>query len=104
MKPWQINILIVIGLILLALFSRGIGSLAIFILALWVYGDSRKLQIWKYEKTAAPWEYFFAVLLLAIVALPYYISKRHKIKNGKIPLRNGLTLTPVDDHSFRLGK
>jgi len=97
MKPWQINILMIVGVILVAVFlPTGIAKPILLVLvfgsAIWTYVDSKKLGIEKYKKTAlslssSPFGTAFVVWILWIIAFPMYISWRYRVMNGKIPLK-----------------
>lgn len=97
MKPWLINILIILGvLIIIFTFPAQILKPLLLIVvvgsAIWVYTDSKKLEIAKYKKTAlslssSPFGAAFVVWLLWIIAFPMYISWRQRVKDGKIPLK-----------------
>lgn len=98
MKPWQINIvLIVVVIAILGFLPEGdarklVGSIIVIASAIWVYIDSKKLEINKYKKTilslsTTPFGSAFVVFLLWPIAFPMYISLRRRIKDKKIPLK-----------------
>lgn len=97
MKPWQINILMVVGVILVVvLLPSGIVKPILLLLvsgsAIWAFIDSKKLGIEKYKKTAlslssTPFGTAFIVWILWIIAFPMYISWRYRVMNGRIPLK-----------------
>lgn len=97
MKPWQINILMIVGVVLVAVFlPAGIVKPILLVLvfgsAIWAYADSKKLGIEKYKKTAlslssSPFGTAFIVWILWIIAFPMYISWRYRVMNGRIPLK-----------------
>jgi len=91
MKPWQINILIVLGAILLVRLkvSSEIFTAIAFLSAFWVYSDAKKLDIKKYRPTLfgrGPSSYAICIGVLWIIGLPFYISHRQKIIDGRWPL------------------
>lgn len=98
MKPWQINILMIVGVILVAVFLpsgivRPILTLVVFGSAIWAYIDSKKLGIEKYKRTALTLSASslgtaFVVWILWPIAFPMYISWRSRAMNGKIALKN----------------
>lgn len=92
MKPWQINIFIVIGVILLIVFNapQEVFSIIILVSLFWVYIDAKKLDIKKYKPTffgRGPISYALSVNMLWILGIPFYISHRQKIIDGKWPLK-----------------
>ena len=97
MEPWQVNILIVVGLVFIVLFLpvEVIEPLLFVIIAssaVWVYIDAKKLNTEKYKRTflsppAWPFGAAFMVFMLWIIVFPMYISYRKKIINGEIPLK-----------------
>ena len=97
MKPWQVNILMIVGVILIAVFLpativKPIVFAIVFGSAIWAFIDSKKLGIEKYKKTAltlstTSFGTAFVVWLLWIIAFPMYISWRYRVMNGKIPLK-----------------
>lgn len=97
MKPWQINILMIVGVISVVVFLpvgivKPILLVLVFGSAIWAYTDSKKLGIEKYKKTAlslssTPFGTAFVVWILWIIAFPMYISWRYRVINGKIPLK-----------------
>lgn len=97
MKAWQINLLIIGGVLLLMFFlpediSYPIALLIVLGSAIWVYNDAKKLEIQKYEKakfspSTHPLGFALFVWILWIIAFPMYISYRQKIKEGGIPLK-----------------
>ncbi len=97
MKPWQINILLILGVILVAVFLpaeivKPLLGIMVFGTAIWAYADSKKIGIEKYKKTALmpsskSYGVFFIVWILWIIAFPMYISWRYRAINGKIPLK-----------------
>jgi hypothetical protein len=97
MKPWQINILMILGVLSIALFlpteiGKPIMWIIFFISSFWAYNDSKKIGIDKYKTTilmpsSKPYGVFFIVLLLWLITFPMYISWRYRALNGKIPLK-----------------
>lgn len=92
MKPWQINILIIVGVIVLIISNvpKEILSLIVFVSSIWVYTDAKKLDIGKYKPTffgRGPISYALCVDFLWLVGMPFYISHRQKVIDGKWPLK-----------------
>jgi hypothetical protein len=97
MKPWQINILMLGGVIVVAIFLpteivKPLLGIMVFGSAIWAYIDSKKLGIEKYKKIALTpstrsYGVFFIVWILWAIAFPMYISWRYRAINGRIPLK-----------------
>lgn len=97
MKPWLKNIIIVVGVVIVAgllpsRLSKVFLGLVVWGSAIWVYLDFKKLGLGKYKKTAlslssSPFGSAFIVLLLWIIAFPMYISYRQRVVEGKVPLK-----------------
>lgn len=97
MKPWIINILIFVALYLIyALLPLDIANLFLalvtIISAIWVYYDSKKLDIRKYKKivlspSTTPFGTAGIVWILWPITFPMYISWRYRAINGKILLK-----------------
>lgn len=100
MKLWLIYFLL-IALVLISAFSfsaqvvKMVALVVVLGSAIWVYKDSKKLNIAKYKKTAlslssSPFGAAFVVWLLWIIAFPMYIVYRQKIIDGKVPLKENV--------------
>ena len=95
MKPWIMNILLILGVIIIIfIVPDRMANITVTVILLasyvWVYQDAKKLEIQKYKPTLfgrGPWSYATVVLFFWIIALPFYISHRKKIMDGKVPLR-----------------
>ena len=97
MKPWQVNVMIVAAVLLVAFFlpsdtAKPVITLGVFATSVWAYLDSKKLGIERYQKTwltpsATPSGVFAVCFLLWIVAFPMYITFRYRIKHNLIPLK-----------------
>ena len=92
MKPWQINILIIVGVILLFMLPvpEEIFSLIYIASLIWVYIDAKKLDMGKYKPTffgRGPISYALYISILWLIGLPFYISHRQKVIDGKWPLK-----------------
>lgn len=66
----------------------------VLITAIWAGVDSSKINLKRYESGISyrPIVLFFGVLLLWIIAFPWYLIVRHRIQTGTAPLRD---VTPV---------
>jgi len=92
MKPWQINILIIIGVIVLIVLNvpQEIFSLIILASLIWVYLDAKKLDMGKYKPTffgRGPISYALCISILWLIGMPFYISHRQKVIDKKWPLK-----------------
>lgn len=107
MKPWQINLIAILGVILIAIFvpspyAKSVIVLIVFGSGVWAYFDAKKLDVGKYQTKgflapgSTPGSIFAVVWLLWIIGFPLYISYRQKIIDGKIPLKNiGIPTPPA---------
>jgi hypothetical protein len=96
MKIWS-AIFLTIGIIavfsVFSCFFPNIGSglmeIIIFGTALWAAIDSKKIQLKRYKSgiSYGPIVLFVGFVLLWIVAFPWYLSMRYKIKNGTAVLK-----------------
>jgi hypothetical protein len=61
--------------------------------AIWAAIDSSKIQLLRYKSGISyrPIILFFGFLLLWIVAFPWYLAVRYKIKTGTAVLKDGAT-------------
>ena len=94
-------ILLTIALLLLTSFiglniagrSVSLSWFMIFGTAIWAAIDSSKIQLTRYKSgiSMEPIGLFFGFLLLWIVAFPWYLAIRHKIKTGTAVLKDGTT-------------
>jgi hypothetical protein len=64
---------------------------AVFGTSLWAAIDSSGIQLQRYRSGIAlkPFVLFLGCLLLWIVAFPWYLSVRYRIKNGLAELKEG---------------
>ena len=96
MKPVQ-AILLAIGLAIIgSLINFNVAGtkvsllwIIVLITAIWAAVDSSKLQLRRYRSGIAygPAVLFVLFLLLWIVAFPWYLCVRHKIRNGSAVLK-----------------
>lgn len=92
-----VAILVTLGILMLTMMvGEAIGrtgtaaSLMVFGTALWAAIDSRKLQIHKYKNILgrSPFIVFLSHLALWIVAFPYYLSFKGKVRRGEAVLKD----------------
>lgn len=89
MQTWQ-AILFTLGIFIVGLFlPPWFMFLAVFVTSLWASVDSAKIQLSRYKSGIAlkPFVLFIACLLLWIVAFPWYLSVRYRIKKGQAELK-----------------
>lgn len=87
-------ILFSLGLLILALVLSGITKfnfviLLVLLTAVWAAWDSSKIELKKYKSgiSYGPVVVFICHIGLWIVAFPWYLSMRYKIKNGLAQLK-----------------
>jgi len=68
-------------------------SVVILITAIWAAVDSSRIQLKRYQSgiSCGPVVLFFGLLLLWVVAFPWYLSVRYRILNGTAVLKDGVT-------------
>lgn len=97
MRPWQINILIVVsyfGLIFILPISyyKILMTVVIISSVIWVYNDAKKINIQKYNRDLlvgeSPTACAVVVFFLWFIGMPLYISCRRKILDGKAVLKD----------------
>lgn len=89
MQTWQ-AIVLTVGIFLIALFLPPLFMVVVmFGTALWAAIDSGNLELHRYKSGIAyrPFPLFVVSLLIWIVAFPWYLSARYKIKNGTLALK-----------------
>ena len=89
MKTWQ-AILVTVAILVVSLFLPPLFLyVAIFGTSLWAAIDSSRIQLYRYKSGIAlkPFGLFLGCLLLWIVAFPWYLSVRYRIKSGLAGLK-----------------
>jgi hypothetical protein len=89
MQTWQ-AIVLTLGIFFVSLFlPPQVMFVIVFGTALWAAIDSSPLELHRYKTGIAckPFLLFVACALLWIVAFPWYLSARYKIKNGTLALK-----------------
>ena len=89
MQTWQ-AIVLTVGISVIALFLPPLFMVVVmFGTALWAAIDSSQLELHRYKSGIAyrPFPLFVVSMLLWIVAFPWYLSARYKIKNGTLTLK-----------------
>lgn len=97
MKTW-LAILFSISLIfftaiLETIFNFPAVILTILLTAVWAAWDSKKIELAKYKSgiSYGPVPLFILILLLWILAFPWYLSARYKIKNGLAQIKANIS-------------
>jgi len=91
MKTWQ-AILVTVAILVVSLFLPPLFLyVAIFGTSLWAAIDSSRIQLHRYKSGIAlkPFGLFLGCLLLWIVAFPWYLSVRYRIRKGLAELKEG---------------
>lgn len=89
MQTWQ-AILVTLLIVIVGLFlPPWFMFLAVLGTSLWASVDSGTIQLSRYKSGIAlkPFVLFLACLLLWIVAFPWYLAVRYRIKNGLAELK-----------------
>ncbi len=98
MKPRDAILLTIALVLLTSLVGINIAGVRVslswfmvVITAIWAAIDSAKIQLKRYKSgiSYGPAVLFFCFLLLWIVAFPWYLIMRHKIKTGTASLKDG---------------
>ena len=73
--------------------SESVTWVMVLITAIWAAVDSSKIHLKRYKSGIAhgPVVIFLSVLLLWIIAFPWYLIVRHKIQTGTAILRDEVT-------------
>ena len=94
-KPWIINTVMIVGLFIVVLslpedkikeFVQGVIGIS----ALVVLFEGSRIEIKKYPATLlgrGPWSYAFMTLILWLFTFPFFISRRYKILNGELQMK-----------------
>jgi|GEM_PF-1183699 len=87
--PFALVLLIYASVMAVRLEAPALPALVVIGTALWVYFDAKKLGLARYRTGLLnPEVTTIGCFMMWIVAFPWYLSVRHKIKNGQMPLRN----------------
>lgn len=85
MKLWQAIPFACALALLSGYLGEGWVSFMVIITSAWAAIDAKELRTWEY-KTSLPYKpivLFALIVLLWIVAFPWYLNIRHKIKTGR---------------------
>lgn len=97
MKTWQ-AILFTLAIFFISLFLPPLFMVAVVVgTAIWAAIDSKEIRLHSYKSGIAlrPFVLFLACLLLWIVAFPWYLSVRYRIRNGLAELKGGVVGVPT---------
>lgn len=94
-KPWIINTIVVALVFIIAMVlpgdkSKSFMELVVFTTFIFILFDGYRIDIDKYPATffgRSAWGYAFLSIILWPIVLPYYISRRYKIINGEIQMK-----------------
>ncbi|HET7228890.1 MAG TPA: hypothetical protein VFJ16_02680 [Longimicrobium sp.] len=87
--PFSILLIMLAGSLSVAIEAPALPALVVIATALWVYFDAKKLDLARYRTGLInPEVVTIGCFLMWIVAFPWYLSARHKIKLGQMPLKN----------------
>jgi 8-oxo-dGTP pyrophosphatase MutT (NUDIX family) len=105
MKPFTLNILIILLVLIIA--SSNLSILIPFIVlgsSIWAYFDAKNLNIEKYQNSSLaisdkPIIISLFILLIWIISFPIYITWRHAIINGEIKINKEInTLNIINEY------
>jgi len=86
--PFALMLLVVASALSAVVEAPALPALVVIGTALWVYFDAKKLGLARYRTGLLnPEVTTIGCFMMWIVAFPWYLSVRHKIKNGQMPLR-----------------
>lgn len=97
MKTWQ-AVLVTLGIFFISLFLPPLFLVAVVVsTSAWAAIDSKEIRLHSYKSGIAlrPFVLFLACFLLWIVAFPWYLSVRYRIRNGLAELKGGMAGVPV---------
>lgn len=97
MKTWQ-AVLVTLGIFFISLFLPPLFMVAVVLgTSIWAAIDSKEIHLHSYKSGIAmgPFVLFLACLLLWIVAFPWYLSVRYRIRNGLAELKGGMAGVPA---------
>ena len=96
MKTWQ-AILLTLTIFLISLPLPPLFLVAVVLgTSAWAAIESKEIRLHSYKSGIAlrPFVLFLACLLLWIVAFPWYLSVRYRIRNGLAELKDGMPGVP----------
>lgn len=94
MKTWQAIVLTLAIIFFCSYLPPVVMVLTVIGTSMWAAVDSSGIQLHRYKSGIAlkPFILFLACLLLWIVAFPWYLSVRYRIKHGLAEVKSGATL------------
>ncbi len=91
MKTWQaILFTCIIAIVAILFLPNGFIFLIVLATSIWASVDSSKIELYKYKSGIAvkPVILLIGCLFIWIVAFPWYLSMRYKIKHGIAQLKD----------------
>jgi hypothetical protein len=96
--PFALMLLVVASALSVAIDAPVLPALVVIGTALWVYFDAKKLDLARYRTGLMnPEVTTIGCFLMWIVAFPWYLSTRHRIVRGQMPLRHPPPESPTPD-------
>lgn len=94
-KPWKINtaiifIVLIIGIMLPKEIASNFFGLVFFATFIFIIFDGNRIEIHKYPATffgRSEWGYAFSSIILWPIIFPFYMSRRYKIINKEIEMK-----------------
>lgn len=88
--PFSVGLVLFSSFLSVALSAPALPAFMVIGTALWVYFDARKLGLSRYRTgLIGPEVATIGCFGLWIIAFPWYLSARHKIAHGLLPLKEG---------------
>ena len=99
-KPWIINTIIIAVVLIIAILLPSDKAISFIetvvgLSALVVLFEGYRIEVQKYPGTffgRGPWSYAIIVFILWLFAFPYFISRRAKILNGEIQMKDSFNI------------
>jgi hypothetical protein len=87
--PFAFLLILFVSALSVAIEAPALPAFLIIGTALWVYFDAKKLDLARYRTGLMnPEVTTIGCFLMWIIAFPWYLSARHRIVHGQMPLRN----------------
>jgi hypothetical protein len=87
--PFALALAVLAAALSESLQAPALPALMVIGTAIWAHFDAKKHELGKYRSGLInPEVVAIGCILLWIAAFPWYLSTRHKIRNGRMPLKN----------------
>jgi hypothetical protein len=87
---FSVALMLCSGYLSAALEAPALPAFMVIGTAVWVYFDARKLELSRYRTgLIGPEVASLGCVGVWIIAFPWYLSARHRIKHGLLPLKEG---------------